>query len=205
MALIEVQLHTLLPAKIAEVKDKLSGPQTEKAARNVAQYLLNRTQGTFAAQADPWGTAWIPSQRALGYPKLQESHRRAMDRYNARKAAAGKGWKGGRPPKAPPKGGGQTLLDTGRLRKSFEIVKRGGDVLLTVAKSAGGGTARAGFKAHGAVSNVVYFPTHQFGYPAKNIPARPMLPIKGDALDLPETYRTAIRNVLDIWVKGAIS
>jgi phage gpG-like protein len=214
MASIDVQLHTLAPAKLEKLKAKLSGKKNlETAQRLVAKQLLALTQKRFEDQTDPWGNAWIPSQRVLGQRRELEKHEKAMAAYNARLArwnAQGKGSGRGKKPVKPkaPKDrssdltvAGQTLVDTGRLRSSFEVVKKGDSVVLTQKDM----PVPAKFKAAGAVSNLVYFPAHQWGLPQKNVPARPMLPIRGNQVELPDTYRALIRHVLDLWVKDVVA
>jgi phage gpG-like protein len=164
----------------------------------VAQYLNNRTQERFDTQTDPWGRAWLPSKRA------QRQH-------------------------------GLTLVDTGRLRKSFAVNKPRGNVFF------------------GQKSKVKYFAIHQWGglihidnkdkegnarkktlYYKYNkdgtiknqwvkrkksnfarefnfqpydirIPARPMLPIRGSDVVLPDDYRQDIEDLAKGWFDGLFS
>ncbi|MDR1037302.1 MAG: hypothetical protein LBT40_12270 [Deltaproteobacteria bacterium] len=220
MGVIEVQLHTLAPQKLIELKRNLDESKLDRVKELIAKQLKALTIDRFMTQTDPWGGRWIPSQRIVSQGKKIERYEAAKRRYpetkrryderHARWVAAGRK---GREPKAPrePKQpmdrsspltmAGQTLVDTTRLRDSFEVMKKGGEVVLTQKDNSG----QARFGAPGAVSNLVYFPTHQWGLPAKNIPARPMLPIRGNAIDLPETYRTAVMNTVKTWLRRYVT
>ncbi|MDR3154168.1 MAG: hypothetical protein LBW85_07870 [Deltaproteobacteria bacterium] len=213
MPWIDVQLHTNAPQKIAQIVKKLQAGQLADAKLHVANELRNLTVERFAAQSDPWGDPWIPSKRVMGNAEALAGFRKAEMRYARALAAWQEGGGKGRKPKKPkpPRDErnrklttpGQTLVQTGRLKSSFEVVKRGQEVVLTVAKGKGGGTAAQKFKAAGSISALVYFPTHQFG--RGGIPARPMLPIRGGGIDLSASYGDRIKDVLDSWVKDVLS
>ncbi|MDR3152889.1 MAG: phage virion morphogenesis protein [Deltaproteobacteria bacterium] len=212
MAGIEIQLHTQAPQRLAEIRKQLAPDRIDRARRVVAQALKELTVGRFTAQADPWGNPWPPSQRVTGNQRKLDDYASAMAAWHqavARWQSAPKKGRG-KKPKRPSRPkyrsavlregrAGQTLLLTGRLRASFEVVKKGDETVLTVA---GGGTATSAAGAHGSTSGLVYFPTHQFG--RDGIPARPMLPIRNGGIDLPDSYRAELDDVLETWMRTIV-
>jgi phage gpG-like protein len=182
MATVEVYLQSEFPykAKLNQLTKEFKNSVSLKM--DVGKVLKSLTQQTFEKQADPWGTPWKPSQRVL-------KEKGAFDAWTA-------GGKSGKRPKnkrgAYLTGEAQTLLLTGRLRNSFEVVNAGHEVSFVAKTSAKGKT--------GGISNVVYFPTHQFGYKAKNVPARPMMPIRGGQVDMPPAWSADIVDVIKKWM-----
>lgn len=80
--------------------------------------------------------------------------------------------------------GGKTLTDHGHLRDSY-----------TYAVSADGVAVG---------SNMIYAAPHQFGWPKKDLPARPQLPIREDALALPPHWVDEIDGILSDHLLGGL-
>jgi phage gpG-like protein len=193
MATFEVYLQAEFPykQKIEALENKFKNSVDLKL--NVGKLLKSLTQGTFDKQSDPWGKPWKPSQRVLGEISDFQSYQSSM-------AAWASGGKKGKKPKRPKNargayltGNAQTLLLTGRLRNSFEVVHAGNEVSFVAKKSARGKT--------GGISNVVYFPTHQWGFPRFNIPARPMMPIVDNRVEMPADWNEDILDLVKRWVE----
>ncbi|MDR2141751.1 MAG: phage virion morphogenesis protein [Deltaproteobacteria bacterium] len=88
--------------------------------------------------------------------------------------------------------GGKTLYKTGRLAASFAVGMEGENIFL------------------GQMSNVKYFPPHQWGYTTKKskkkVKPRPMLPLRGghNEVDLPLSYESGIKTVIQKWLDELI-
>jgi phage gpG-like protein len=193
MATVEFSLQAEFPYRerlsrlAAEFRDSVG------LKMDVGRLLKSLTQETFERQASPWGVQWKPSKRVTGELEAHRSWARAV-------AAWESGGRRGRRPKQPVNARGarlsgraQTLVLTGRLRNSFEVVHAGNTVSFVSRTSARGRT--------GAVSNVVYFPAHQWGYPRRNLPARPMMPIRGNRVDMPAEWREDIKDLVKRWLE----
>jgi phage gpG-like protein len=193
MATVEVFLQAEFPYKQAIAKLTKEFRDSVSLKMDVGKLLKSRTQETFSNQADPWGSPWKPSKRVLGEKAEYASY---ASRLASWEAGGRRGRKPGRPKNArgaPLTGQAQTLLLTGRLRNSFEVVHAGNEVSFQAKTSAKGMT--------GGVSNVVYFPTHQWGRPEQNIVARPMMPLRKGGVDMPQSWREDIMDVVRKWVK----
>ncbi|MDR1039900.1 MAG: hypothetical protein LBR80_06955 [Deltaproteobacteria bacterium] len=229
-SIIDVQLHTLAPQKLTYLKKELEPAKLDAIKLRVAAVLQSLTVERFETGTDPWGNPWIPSQRVVNqgqlidefaaakaaYPEKRKRYRAAKKAYDKRYAKWVSDGMKGKAPEAPeePKRpvqptvrsskltkAGQTLVLSTRLRDSFEVAKKGDTVVLTQVKK----EATAEFGGAGAISNLVYFPTHQWGLPKKKVPARPMLPIRGNVIDLPESYRKDISARVKDWVKKLVA
>jgi phage gpG-like protein len=193
MATVEVFLHAEFPYR--ERLAKLSKEFRDSVAlkMDVGKLLKSLTQETFERQASPWGARWKPSRRVARELEGYRGWTRAV-------AAWESGGRKGRRPRRPLNARGarlsgkaQTLVLTGRLRNSFEVVHAGNEVSFVSKTSAKGRT--------GGISNVVYFPAHQWGYPRRNLPARPMMPIRRGRVDMPAEWRADIKDLIKRWLE----
>lgn len=75
----------------------------------------------------------------------------------------------------------QILRDTGRLANSM--------------------TYRADRNSVSVGTNVEYAEDHQFGVPARRVPIRAMLPIRNGQVDLPQTWKDDILDILAIYLR----
>jgi phage gpG-like protein len=196
MAILNIDIQGyVLPQEIGKIQKKLK--DTVPLKMDIAKLLKSLTQETFEKQADPWGTPWVPSKRVT-------REIASYERYKTSLAAWERGGKKGRKPKRPKNARGayltgkaQTLLLTGRLRNSFEVLKQGTEVYI--------GSATKAKAIRGAVSNVIYFPTHQWGLKKKGIVPRPMMPIRGAGVDLPVSWAQDIEALIKEWVTRIVT
>ena len=155
--------------KLAEIRKKLENPRDLHV--KIATHLTKKTKDRFSAQNDPWGAAWPPSRRVLDIRSGASQARRKKKGLES----------------SP--GPGRTLVDTGRLRKSFAVGREGKDVFF------------------GQMSNIVYFKFHQWG--TSKMIARPMMPLGGSAeaptVDLPAAYERDVEKLIKDWGDGLFS
>jgi phage virion morphogenesis protein len=105
-----------------------------------------------------------------------------QERFNTETDPWGQAWQ---PSERVLATGGKTLHLTARLVRSFKVGMDGANIFF------------------GQLSNVKYFPIHQWGGATGRghraiMPARPMLPIKSD-IDLPPSYVSEIEKIIRKW------
>jgi phage gpG-like protein len=169
--------------------------------KKLAEYLQFETQERFATETDPWGQAWKPSKRVL----------------NLRTGGAKMG-----------EGGGRTLWEYGNLRGSFGIDTEGQNIvfgqrsnLVYFAIHQWGGQIHMPARTHtlnykksksGKIGNKwVKKAKSNFSKEVSiaaytiNMPARPILPIKGNDVVLPPGYETAMRDIVKKWGESVLT
>ena len=144
------------------------------ALKGIKQILIGATKENFQGQHDPDGVPWKP---------LKKPRRRRRDLVRGKKRGRAK------------KGQDQILLDTGVLRSSMTgqaVLSTGRDKVKAKASAASAHVEVTTPTSLEWGTNLVYAGVHQYGYPPRNIPARPFLGINkemtDDIADLVGTY-----------------
>ena len=145
------------------------------AMQDVGIELSERIRGQFSQGQSPYGESWEPLSEAT---KLARA-RKAAGRNSTKKDGTFRKGAGERFVRAYSTA--KPLLDTNRLRGSITSNPRKSFVTV-------------------GTSNVVYAATHQFG--RGNIPARPYMPIRGSAAELPAPWMAAVVGIIEDHILG---